>query len=181
MQTLNPMKIIVVPAWIQRAALRNKLNTIELLDYKKVRAILSLDDMAEWFHVNDSLKIDDINLSNTGLQSLWSNLSPDAQQEISNSVLPLSGSEEIASSANHKLTITSDNIGNLLSDQLFQFIRIEHILYIVLSEGFVASLSDASVKADFVKKYLKECYAMTSVADVSKLGIFDLYMKQFAI
>lgn len=181
MQTLNPMKVIVVPAWIQRAAIRNKLNTIELLDYKKVRSILSLDDMAEWFYMNDFFKIDGKELSNTSLIHLWSNISPDAQQEISNSVLPLSGSEEIAGSANHKLSITNGDIGNLLSNQLFQFIRIEHILYIVLSEGFVASLSDAFAKADFVKKYLKECYAMTSVADVSKLSIFDLYMKQFAI
>lgn len=181
MQTLTPMRTIVVPGWIQRALLRNKLNTIDLLDYRKVRQVLSLDDMAEWFYMNDRFEINKVRLSNTYLETAWHSFSPTDQLEVRNSVLPLSGSEEIASSANHRLTAKTDNISNPVGNQNYQFIRIENNLYVVLSEGFMTTMQDQAEMLDFVKKYLKECYAMVSVADVSKLSIFELYMKQIAI
>jgi hypothetical protein len=131
--------------------------------------------------MNDRLTVDDNLLSNCSLSHFWTNLAPDAQRELLNSVLPLSGSEEVAGSANHKLTVTKDFLGNPLSNQTYQFIRIEHVLFIVLSEGFITSVSDGSNLLDFIKNYLKECYAMTSVADVSKLGVFKSYLKHFSI
>jgi hypothetical protein len=180
MQTLSPLKIVVVPAWTYRALLRNKLNNIELLNYQKIRSVLSLDDIAEWFYLNDRFNINKSKLSNTTIESMMSNLSPDAQREITNSVLTLSGSEEIASSANYKLATTKENIGNIVSNKTFQFIRIENILFVILCEGFAITLSDSSSKEEFIRDYLKECYAMASVSEVSSLDIFDLYLKQFA-
>ena len=181
MQTLSPMKIVIVPGWIYRALIRNKLNTIDLLDYKKARHYLSLDDMAEWLYMNDSLRISDCKLSNTIMECLWSNFDAKDQHEVNNSVLHLSVSEEIASSANFKLAQKTNDVSNPVDSNTYQFIRIENILYIVLSEGFMASMLDQENLSIFVKKYLKECYAMTSVAEVSQLGIFNLYLKQFAI
>lgn len=172
---------VVVPGWIQRALLRNRLNTIDLLEYSKVRQVLSLDDMAEWVYMNDRFEINRVKLSNCHLGNVWHSLSPTDKLEIQNSVQPLSGSEEIASSANHKLNEISDKIGNPLGNQNYQFIRIDNILYVVLSEGFLSTMKDQALLREFIEKYLKECYAMVSVADVSKLSIFELYMKQFAI
>lgn len=180
-QTLTPIRTIVVPGWILRSLLRNKLNTIDLLDFSKVRPVLSIDDMAEWFYLNDRFTINNCRLSTDYLEGLWHSFSPEGKLEIQNSVLPLSGSEEIASSANQKLLAKTDNVSNPVGNPKYQFIRIENILYIILSEGFMSSLLEPAATLEFVKNYLKEHYAMASVADVSKHGMFNLYLKQFAI
>ena len=68
-----------------------------------------------------------------------------------------------------------------MSTGVYQFVTVDNILYIVLSEGFMNEIPKPDFRSEFVKKYLKECYAMASVSDVSRLSIFDLYMRQFAI
>lgn len=174
--SLTPMKIFVVPGWIYRSVLRNKLNTIDMLDYTKVRSVLSLNDMAEWFYMNDRFQIDGCLLSSAFLDLHWHSFTEAQRAEVKNSVLPLSGSEEVADSAKAKLTGSYP-----MSEVAYQFITIDNILYILLNEGFMSAISKPDYKSEFVKNYLKECYAMASVSDVSRLSIFDLYMKQFAI
>jgi hypothetical protein len=171
--SLEQMKIFVIPDWIYRNVIRNKLNIIDIADYSKIRSIFSIDDMAEWFYLNDKLKIDDIRISNEWLDCFWHSISPSQLTEVRNSVLPLSGSEEIAHSA--KLRLTKDSN---LSKSTYKFIVINNILYIILSEGFITHIQNPANKLDFVKNYLKECYAMASVSEVAKLSIFDLYLKQ---
>lgn len=173
---LTPMCVMAVPEWIYRKLIRNKMNTIDLKDYGKMRSILSLDDLAEWFYVNDRLSVDKQLLSNTLLEKNWTSISSEQLTEVMNSVLPLSGSEEIAHSANTKL-----NGSNPMSDSYYKFINIDTTIYVVLSEGFIKHLQDQNSLNDFVSNYLKQCYAMASVSDVSKLSIFQVYLKQFAI
>lgn len=173
---LTPFKIFVVPEWILRSLMRNKLNTIDLMDYSKVRGVLSLNDMAEWFYMNDRFTIDNCRLSNGFLDTHWHSFSSEQRFEVQNSVLPLSGSEEIANSASAKLSGSYP-----MSTGVYQFVTVDNILYIVLSEGFMNEIPKPDFRSEFVKKYLKECYAMASVSDVSRLSIFDLYMRQFAI
>lgn len=180
MQRLIPMKIIVVPGWIQRALIRNKLQMPEILNFAKVRPVLSLDDMTQWFYMNDSLKLDNCRLSNTMIESMWSNCDQAGKDELYRSVLPLATSAQVAKEVTDTLNVKSDSSTNPVTVQPFQFVRIEHILYIVLSEGFMASMLDEDSKKDFVKKYLKECYAMASVSEVSKLDMFKLYLQHIA-
>ncbi len=172
---LEPMKVFIVPGAIVRSLHRNKLNIIDLLDYSKIRAILSIDDMAEWFYLNDKFTIDGKQISSAWLDFQFHSITQAERAEIQISVLPLSGSEEIAHSANTKLSGLVPE-----STSVYQFIPINNLLYIVLSEGFITHVQDRKNKTDFVKQYLKECYAMASVSDVSKLSIFDLYLKAIA-
>jgi hypothetical protein len=173
---LTPLSVIVVPDWIYRKVIRNKLNTIDLKDYTKMRSILSVDDLAEWFYLNDRFGINKQVLSNKVLESNWHNISTSQLAEVMNSVLPLSGSEEIAHSANTKLQGS-----NSMSDSYYKFIVIDTTIYVVLSEGLMTHLQTRENMSMFIENYLKQCYAMASVSDVSKLSIFQLYLKQFAI
>lgn len=174
-QFLIKPQIILVPGWIHRSLLRNKLNTIDMVDYRKMRQVLSLHDMAEWFYMNDRFMVDNTRISSQFVDSVWHSFTPQDRVEHQSSVVPLSASEEIASSANQKL------MANTVSDSFYQFVQTTDVLYVVLNEGFMVSLQDTEKKNQFVKDYLKECYAMAPVACVSSLGIFSLYMKTFAI
>lgn len=181
MQTLEPLTLVVVPGWIHRVAIRNNVNLIDLLNYDSIRPFVSLDDMAQWVYINDKIKLDNSTIGSKSMMEVWKNLSPDAQRELNNSVYPLSGSEEVASGANQKLKNARDFLGNLLSNQTYQFVRMGNVIFVILNEGFMTSVSEESALLDFIKNYLKECYAMTSVADVSKLGIYSSYLGHFSI
>lgn len=174
------MKIVILPGWIQRSLLRQKLSLNEVLDWNKSKPALSLDDMAEWFHVNDSFTLSNCRVGNTVLETLFSNFGAKEREEFYKVILNLSISEETINSVKNKFSKSTDIAGNPLSEQTYQFIRIENILYIVLSEGFMASMLDKDSLEDFVKKYIKECYAMASVSEVSALGMFKLYLKHIA-
>lgn len=174
--SLTPMRIYLVPGWIYRSILRNKLNTIDMNNYAKIRGVLSVDDMAEWFYANDQLKVQGCRLSDSYLDSNWEDFSPAHRAEVNNSVLPLSGSEPIADNVKTKLATS-----NTVSDGQYQFVTVSNILYVILNEGFMNTLKDPTAQKEFVRSYLKQCYAMAAVHTVSQCSIFDLYMKQFAI
>lgn len=166
------MKVFVVPGWVLRAVYRNKFSAIDLMDYTKMRSILSVDDMAEWFYLNDMFQVEGKRLGFNFLDNYSHSISPVQKTEINNSVLPLSGSEEVAISANAKL----DKVTSLTSTSEYEFIKLDNLLYVVLNEGFNKIVQDHESKMIFVNKYLKECYAMTSVSEVSRFSIFELYL-----
>jgi len=174
--TLLPLKILVVPGWIYRNVLRNRLNTTDILDYNKIREILSIDDMAEWLFINNRFNLNGSFLSNNNIEESFNNLTIAQKAELNNSVLPLSGTDEIAHSVTTKL------IGsNPMNSCEYSFITIENTIYIILNEGFMTKILDSDYELEFIKKYLKECYMIASIPEVSELSIFNLYIKHFKI
>lgn len=173
--TLLPPRIIVLPGWIYRAIVKYKLNIIDTTSYSKIRPFLATDDLVDWTCLNDFFRLDGVRLSNTQcLAALAINetLTESQISEIEKTILPLSGSHEAALSVQAKLTAV-----NIIVDVPYRFVRIDTTLFVILNEGFLSALTDSKLKLDFVKAYLKECYAMMAISDVSKLDIFSLYLK----
>lgn len=175
-QRLLPLRIVVIPGWVLRAALRHNLNTVDLLDYNKIKPILSIDDMAEWFFLNDGFTLDKHYLSNINLLDAITGFTEAQKAEVLNSVLPLSRSETIACCATTKL-----GGSNPMNCCEYQFIPIANALYVVLNEGFMAKIADPDYKSEFVKAYLQECYSVISIPEVSQLSLYKLYLSQFKI
>lgn len=174
------LKSIFVPGWVYRGVIRNKHAATDLSNYRVLRSILSIDDMAEFFYVNDRLKINSMYLSDRTLISNFSGLSPEESHEIYNSVLPLSGSEQTASSVKNRLTDLSEEM-KLLSDRRdYEFVLVDNTIYIILNEGFLSMCEDKAKRFEFITQLLKKCYFMTSIADVSKMAIFKAYVNHLA-
>lgn len=174
--TLDKINIFIIPGWIYRSLLRNKLNTVDVADYAKMRKILSTSDLAEWVYVNNALKIEQCFISGRSLEYSFNALTQDNWREITNSVLPLSKTEEIALSTTGKLNST---ISYSMSESAYQFINIGSAVYLILNEGFLSDITKPGFKLEFVKDYLKQCYAIASINDVSQLDMYQLYLQQF--
>lgn len=170
---LESLRIFVIPGWTFKNIAKNKLDIIDIANYSKLRKVLSIDDLAEFSYVND-LPVSGINLSTDGTYSLFNpNGMTEAESvEYKNSILPLSGTLEIAGNANARLKAV-----NYIAEVDYRFIRADNILYVILNEGFLSKVSDNNFLLEFVKGYLKECYKVASIVDVSKLAIFSLYTK----
>lgn len=175
-KSLQPLKVFVVPAWVWRAAKRNKLSPIDILDYKKARSILSVNDMAEWFYINSHLLIDGNALSVDQLFSYGSpNLDSEDSREICNSVLPLSGTPEVANNVQVRLKEKRVELGCE-----YEFVAANSCLYLVLHEGFLTSVQSNDFMMEFVRDYLRNCYKLSSVHEVSEFPIFQTYLKDIS-
>jgi len=181
---LTKLQAVIVPHWVFKALHRNNLNTIDLLSYTKLRTILSIDDMAEYLYLNQGFKINGIPLAHVDIISeltCHSSLTSAEKAELQNSVVPLSGSEEIAKSVISKLTGS-----NLMADcyqdcMLYQFIQVDNTIFIILERGFIDYvLGKEDTSIEFIRKYLKHCYAMESISEVSHFSIFQLYLNNLA-
>lgn len=172
---LTSFRCFVLPGWVHRALLRNKLNILDLMDYSKVRKVLSIDDLAEWFYLNDHLTVDKCKLSNTFLDFHFHSMTEQQRSEFSVSILPQSASEDVAASAKAKLDGSYP-----MNDSSYEFIYVDNILYVVLNEGFNKILEKPESLMEFVKEYLKKCYEYLPVNEVSKLPIYKLYLRQFS-
>ena len=106
-RTLLPIKTVVVPDWVQRGLVNNKLNVMDIGNYSKLRTVLSIDDMSELYYINTQLRINNILLSSVFGRDLFEHLTPDQLQEFENSVAPLSGTEEIANTVRARLSKAS--------------------------------------------------------------------------
>jgi hypothetical protein len=172
---IKPVKIFVLPGWIHRSLLRNNLNTVDVSDYAKMRKILSIEDFAEWVQLNDIFKLDNqAYVSTTTLDQLFnsSTLTKDQIVEYRNSVLPLSGTDDIAKTTLNKLCAS-----NSMSKNACNFIATGDNNFVVLNEGFINSINTKESKLDFIRKYLEFCYSLYSVKRVSLTSIYDLYVK----
>lgn len=166
--------IFVLPSWIHRQLSRYNLTVNDLRSYSKLREVLTIDDMAEWFYLNDQLTLQNnqCRFSTSILETYFDSMTLAEKVELSNSVLPLSGTEDIANSANSKLSAT-----NVMSDCLYQFVRVDNGLFLILKEGFNAELAKKDGVSNFVKAYLKKCYESMPIHRVSSISMFGFYLK----
>lgn len=171
---INKSNLYILPHWILRQTTRNKLTLNDLRSYSKLRQVLTIDDMAEWFYLNDSFRLNkEYSLSTSILETYFDSMTTAETAELRNSVLTLSSSEEIANSAISKLSQS-----NLMSDCLYEFVRADNGLFLVIKEGFIKQMTDQNKQFEFVKDYLKFFYASRSLHEVSQVNIFNFYLKQ---
>lgn len=177
----NPLlKSILVPGWVFRALSRHQRSAADLIDYPILRSILSVDDIAEWFYLNNNLRLNHGYLSISDIQSTFVGLSNNEKIELQNSVVPLSGSEATASSVNIRLTLNSDSLKTILNGNDYDFVIVNNIIYVIINEGFLTMTKDEDKLFTFLKDYLNKCYSMTSIADVSKMPVFSHYVNKLA-
>lgn len=169
---IENVRLFVLPGWILRAIIRNKLNIVDATNYAKMRSILSLEDFAEWCYLNDRFKIQGSYIAPSSLCYMFENLTNEQKQEFNISVETLSLTEAIANSITAKLTVA-----NAMSDNAYQFIATGENIYLVLNEGFSSISNDPNKLLEFIKEYLKICYSKYSIPRVSLLGLYDLYVK----
>ena len=173
-ENINKSNLYIIPHWILRQVIRHKLTFNDLRSYSKLRQVLTIDDLAEWFYLNDIFSFQkQYSLSTSILETYFDSMTTAETAELRNSVLTLSGSEEIANSAISKLSQS-----NLMSDCLYEFVRVDNGLFLVIKEGFIKQMSDEKSQFGFVKDYLKFFYASRALHEVSQVNIFSFYLKQ---
>lgn len=176
--TGHPLTIVILSEKHLNILKRNNLNILDIHSYSVIRKVFSLKDIAEIEFLNFNLTIENKRISTLGcLTDLFNNLSPEEIQEISTSVVPLSYTEEIAHSVKTEIQLNlNSSLEKVNESEYYDFVKIDNKLFIIIKDGFFTAIENSTIKELFVKSYVKQCYAMVAIQDVSKLPIFKLYI-----
>lgn len=174
---------LLLPYWVQQALIRNNLNTADLLDYTKLRQILSIEDMAHLLCVNYGAK-------NRLLQSTssWSTMSgygfnvmsDSEKKELETVIRPLSFTAESEASVIARLS-SDDNKASpeLLSQTLYGLDSLSSQLFVVhVKRGLLTAFKNRDYALRYVSDYLKALYGHEPLYRVSsQFYAYEIYLE----
>lgn len=188
--------IVPIPVWIYRHFLRQGLNTMDFLDYAKVRNLLSAEDMATWSTIVDLPFGLEINCQS--LHSLFSKGNDGSANQDSLS--------DLYSDQTYRALTGFDVVENIkarLSKPLtdkeppYHFVPYKDTLFLVLGESFLTyvgsekestyskainttgmTTAQSLNRKAFISECLQNLYAMAEIHEISRLPLFKTYLKQ---
>ena len=196
LQPYNPVTVVFVPYWIQKLLQRNQLDYIELLNYDKLRSVLSIEDVAQLHCLNqyyENLALKPFKDGNN-LGFKWSDSRSDKNRaEFEQVINRLAMAEATISTVDSRLRFDDD--GSTVADSDFPkdpLLKINGedrseeyysiipnggtVIFIVLQKGIFNTLEVRGARLKLVSEYLKALYAVLPMREVSKYyGAFEHY------
>ena len=167
--------MVIVPYWVENVLKRNRLAFTEVLNYGKMRGLMSVEDLSAFLYLQRADKIDLFkNAVNTYLLSSWEQTrSSDEKTELVSVVVPLSYSEETVNDVVERLSQVQEDTEQNAYD-IVDFAR--EAFVVVLRKGFMQSMATPVKQLDFVRDLLKLYYCYYEPHEVSSLQIFQNYL-----
>lgn len=167
--------MVVVPYWVENVLKRNRLNFTDLLEYGKMRDVMSVNELSAFLTVQHTGRIPVINnIVNTYLLSSWEQTrSSDEKTELDSVVVPLSYSEETVSDVVERLSQVQEDTEQK-PYEIVDFAR--EAFVVVLRKGFMQDMTAPVKQLDFVRDLLKLYYCYYEPHEVSSLQIFQNYL-----
>lgn len=197
-QSVTPYKEVtglIVPFWIQKALNRHKFNYIDILDYAKVRSVLTTEDIATWAAANNHKAhpvLDKMRNDGSFYWAFFGNKQvPQALQDEYYSIIePLSHSEPIKKLAFERMcqenqqdilfNMQEDSDASSLRDLekgLYEFkIVNEQTFFMFTYQGLFNALDNRDYVKTLVSNYLKTLYSLLTIAEVSATPAHELYV-----
>ena len=186
--TLNHVKrnIILIPFWVHETLRRNKMELSEVLDFKKMREVLTLQDMACFL----------------ALQEYAAMLT--GAQEMHMGSLYFGWSASILANEHEVQSYLGEQVGRLAEDastrkEVFARLFAENsrcerhekpfICYdlspefegVVINPGFFTQIGDRQLQSDFVAALLKALYVYEPYNEVSKTPLFKRHLELLSV
>lgn len=166
------VRTFIVPSWIYKAILRNKLNIADIQDYGKMRHILSQDDLISWAYLNDIYTLRKRRLTLNSLVELFSG---QVNPEYYLTVQPSSTLQENAFAVMERLKDTYSMTSKVNST--YEFITVNDMMLVILHEGFEQSVQDLEGLLSFLRDYMKALYKTATIPDASYSPLYSLYLE----
>lgn len=175
---------VLIPYWYENALTRNDLTLVDILDYSKIRNIMSIMDIAQLTFINgdnhekgnstESLKIKKV----LDLRQAFCNWTQTAQEEQRTelvSVLPqLLCSADLGESVVKALTFDQNDNQSTEQNQTFKIVDLSRdVIAIVLYKGFVNVInSDIQSYVGLLMDLLEKLYSLNPVHEVNQSPLF---------
>lgn len=166
--------VIVVPANVNRALMRNKIPYSQYLDFEKINVALSAEDIRLWNAINDTITIGGKRFNS----------------HLMNSIILRGRSPNLDSGKGHGTgyyyptniegaeAIQYLQQSNAMTEDFYSLHREGDVIFVVIEEGFSLKLEDNSNKLNFLKTYLKK---LCEIMPVHKLAKNPLHLQYVSL
>lgn len=175
---------IIVPHWVLAALKRKQMSLVDVLDYSKVRQVLSVEDAATLLNLQQLYVAPFLQDNYFGyLLSSWeSSANAEQKVELISTVVPLSYSEGNKESNLLRLKKVERSQDIFTSEQpdqqVFELVDFNREAFaLVLNVGFADAVKESAVQMNLVKSILKLFYVYFKAHEVSSHNIFAAYVK----
>ena len=169
--------MVLVPYWVENVLKRNRLKFTDVLNYAKMRELMSVEDVSAFLHFQTTDWIAPLRGAECSiLLSSWEQTrSANDPTELASVVIPLSQSEATASDAMQRNLVPAMD----LDIPVYQLVDVEReVLIVVIREGFSEVMQDNAKSLDFLRDVLKQYYIYMDVHQVSTLQVFRNYLER---
>lgn len=176
---------LFVPYWIKNAININKLTYYDILDYDKMRNILSIEDIAEFkfatslYNNNTTILNKEItNFFNNFIYSdIWykwsTNVNNKNKLEYINTIRPLSYTDDIINSVINKL-YAFDNFDD--KQRYHEIIELNNMIVVIIKKGFLNAISNKEYKLNLLREYLSAMNKLLPQHIVTVKSVYKLYI-----
>lgn len=177
------VNIHIVPHWVRKACTQNKLSDASVLDYSRVRDVLSIEDMVDYFssdritNIPNNCFFSPTAALNSGLYG--GILEPSGEQllEFKNTILPLLYSDASRQRNYERLSCSLVEMLDIEDVKTYDIVTINNDNVIVfINSGFVNTLDNPNARFIFIKTVLRSLYALRSMHDVAHNPIYKEYL-----
>lgn len=182
-KTRSP-QLVIVPYWIQQLLDRNKLNYIDLLDYSKMRQLMSIEDIATFMGVtsNDGLKntfLGRLNgFANFIYYRYFERASQAQREELDVVIGPLIQAETTMRSIVERLSLDNPADKDHISSEDLYTLQVNNdgTIFLFVKKGILNALEDRDYAHKLVSAYLQALYGLSPIHEVSFQDAFKLYL-----
>lgn len=171
-------KIIIVPSWMQRVLIREKLSTKEILSYTKLKAYFCFDDikalvLLQSYNPFKAYHIDEDDGS--ALLQAWKRNNPGEDFSVFNSLVNSSSSNNI--DKDHLKFLISGEHREAEQDKGYEIMAGDyHNLLLVLKDGYFGSEDYEQQDTNIVENILRVLYGEFMQEEIARTPIFKRYV-----
>jgi hypothetical protein len=170
-------RIVIIPEYIWKAIHRNNLNIVDVTNFSKIRNILSLEDLIDWYEIVMTIKIRNQPICSIDPHSLFKFSSETQSQEFL-SALSLKRSDELTSRVTQRLKRPITELEG--SKPAYKFVPYPDGLILVVSDTFLTAMNVNEELHLFLKAFV-ETYSEMMGGDITSLrylNLYDLYLSE---
>lgn len=171
MTTETDRAIVLLPQWLEKAMIRNKVQMSKVLDYQWLTQYSSVKDIASLVNLQSLEPMASlVQPCYKHLVDTWVRGSPEYKEDIERVVLPDSSSDEYTKA-------NLDALGGEPAEQYWKMLDIDRdILGIVVYPGILTALAEPDTKLTFLRQIVELFYGYLPMHEVARKRVFANYL-----
>lgn len=190
--------VLIVPDFVERALGINNSNSIDLLDYARIRKVVNLQDMAIWVKIAQDCSINHLGDTFPLGESLDSYFAYGSRQtdenrkELQYTVLPMVCKDPSVASSSQEYLYYSEEIVADVADSLheqdspkdqvfFQFKSIGETVILIVYPGVLTHLQKPGALLAFTREWMAQLEKILSPECIASQDLFRVYLKHLRL
>lgn len=163
--------IALLPQWLEKAMIRNKVQMSKVLDYQWLTQYSSVDDIASIVNLQSLEPLASIvEPCSKHLVDAWVRSYPEGKEEIDRVIVTASSSDEYTRS-------NLEALNGEPAEQYWKMLDIDKdILGIVVYPGILTALADPNTKLTFLRQIVELFYGYLPMHEVARKRVFANYL-----